>query len=302
MEWTTKMTAHYHYATATYDRLNGSLIDVQPIAPPASANQTLLASPIPLSAPDYRTLYSKLLVPINGSSNALERTKIDSFTYDLIWLHRTYQVSFPDQEDAPLSYLQNFLAVPIQFGIVAMEFANYTQDPELLKVFFGPQGLPLPDDMITVAVGGRSTSRLLIQEWTGWAFIAGTVAMLLLAGGGIWWLLSRPTPVLGSSGIPELDILRAGGWDGPDSHGQQRRGSGGGQGFTDRRGDGRMVVHLPEGVAALTRRETTSGWRMASSLRDWGIVAVNQGRDEGPTLVAVQKVKGKKSTRDMQVP
>ncbi|KAK0639687.1 hypothetical protein B0T16DRAFT_312968, partial [Cercophora newfieldiana] len=205
MPWTVKLTASYQSVTVTYDRVNGSIIDHRAIPAPASTPKELLD--VPLSAVDYLALWRKILIPpANTSTSDLVTTKINSILYDITWLHRTYEVTFPDQKDAPLTYLSNFLAVPLQFGVVAVEFANYTVPKGIVDAFLGGKGFLLPEELRTVAVGGHSTTRLAIKEWTGWVFIGGAVGMLVLAAVGIGWVLSRPIKGIGRSGIPELDI------------------------------------------------------------------------------------------------
>lgn len=218
MDWTTKLTARFQSVTVTYDRNNGSIVDAKAVfsspspSSPSPQSSSREENIIPLSAADYLTLFKQILIPPPPESNrTLEITKINSITYDLTWLHRTYQVSFPDQKDTPLSYLRNFLAVPLQFGVVATAFANYSTDPLTLGFILGGKTLPLPEEMRTVAIGGRSTSLLVIRAWTGWTFIAGTAGMLAACVGGIGWLMMRRVRVFGTTGIPELDILRVAG-------------------------------------------------------------------------------------------
>ncbi|KAK4450959.1 hypothetical protein QBC34DRAFT_484187 [Podospora aff. communis PSN243] len=199
MPWTVKMTAYYQSATVTYDRDNGSIIDLRAIPHHPSTPPELID--VPLSAKDYLDLWRKILIPEppkNTSTTRIEltRTKINSILYDITWLHRTYEVTFPDQKDAPLTYLSNFLAVPLQFGVVAVEFANYTVPKAVVDAFLDGKGFLLPEELRTVA-------------WTGWVFIGGAIVMLVLAAVGIAWVLSRPVKGIGRSGIPELDILRS---------------------------------------------------------------------------------------------
>lgn len=284
MEWTTKMTAYFQFATVTYNRNNGSIVDIK--ASPAG-----LSDQISLSAADYITLFSKLLIPSAGETDALIITKINSIIYDLTWLHRTYQVTFPDQKDTPTSYLRNFLAVPLQFAVVATEFANYSIPADVLKAFFGEDGLPLPEVMRTVAVGGKSTTMLLIKEWTGWAFIGGAIVMLLVATGGVVWVLSRPVKVVGRIGIPELDILRVGGWDRGDENGIER-----GEQTDIRAGEPtpRGLTELPGGTVGRDQHDASS-WKLAAALKYWRVVSVKGNGGADATLIAVPSdTRGKK--------
>lgn len=284
MQWTVKLSASYRSATVTYDRINGSIINLVPLPPPTNAS-------VPLSAPDYILLWKKILIP-SSSSSLLENTKINSILYDITWLHRTYEVTFPDQKDAPLTYLSNFLAVPLQFGVVALEYANYSVSKELVDTFLGGRGFFLPEELRSVAVGGRSTTRLVILEWTGWVFIGGAIGMGVISAAGLGWVLTRPMKGFGRSGIPELDILRVGGWSQwEEGEGQRLKEKEremwdrerGGSGRLQRRRTGLMA--LPGGGLGLSR-DNTSSWKLAVALKEWSVVSVT---GEDTTFVAVQR-------------
>ncbi|KAK3386865.1 hypothetical protein B0H63DRAFT_141637 [Podospora didyma] len=267
MEWSTKMTAFKQFTTVTYDRTNGTIIDVKATPDPNPQH-------MPLDATDYRRIWNKILLlpKDNTSTTPLIQTKVNSILYDLTWLHRTYQVSFPDQKQTPVNYLHNFLAVPLQFSIVAHEFVNYTH-PLIAQVL---GGLPLPEEMQTVAVSGWSSSRLIIQEWTGWVFISGSVAVLVSAMVCIVWIATRPDPLFSTTGVPELDILRV----------TEREGGGGQHGYgviddmpvrntSSSVARGRQPGNLTTLPNGRVSRGVPSGWRLALSLRHWRIRAVS---------------------------
>ncbi|KAK4443284.1 hypothetical protein QBC34DRAFT_452626 [Podospora aff. communis PSN243] len=74
----------------------------------------------------------------------------------LIWLLRLYADVFPDDRFTPLTHLQNFLAIPVQFSTVWSQFANYTvQDNPLASGL-----LAMSPDMLTTAESGREADRL----------------------------------------------------------------------------------------------------------------------------------------------
>src|SRR5438128_2394920 len=103
MQWTTKMSAYKQFVTTTYDRTNGSILNIKVTSDP---------EPMYLNASHYRVLWNKLVVPSPTSlSSTTEISQLNSFVYALTWMHRTYAVSFPDERGVPITYLHNFLAI-----------------------------------------------------------------------------------------------------------------------------------------------------------------------------------------------
>ena len=69
---------------------------------------------------------------------------------------------------------------------------------------------PLPDDMISVARGGRSASRLAILPWAGWVFIGVSWALHGSVFVGIAWVLCRGKAVgAGEMGVGDLGAIRS---------------------------------------------------------------------------------------------
>ena len=186
-------------ATTSYDQKNQSIINVQ-----VDDNQQ--PKQIALSADDYKQIIAGALQP-SASSTAIDNNNVNTVGYTIAWFHRTFIKSFRTDKNTVVSNLHNFLAVPVQFNIVAHIFANYTANTR------GLGDLPLfslPDDMISVARGGTSASRLAILPWTGWVFIAVGWALHVAVFVGIVWVLCQNDAVkAGEMGVQDLDAIRS---------------------------------------------------------------------------------------------
>ena len=188
LKWATVMATYKQYATTAYNRQNFSIVDVRPTAD---------LEQMPLNASDYMTIFKKIMIPTSAATDT-DRAGIDFLIYTLTWLHRTYLGSFPDDQNSLVTNLHNFLAIPLQFTVTAVQYANYTADGKF----------PLPEDTTTIATNGWSKSRLAIQPWTGWLFIAAAAALLLAVMAGILWILRREAPSPPATGIGDFDTLR----------------------------------------------------------------------------------------------
>lgn len=165
-------------------------------------------SPFPLSAKDYLTILGRILVPpsVNGTTSLTDKQlrdadNINSLVYAITWMHRTFLKSFPSDRISSISNLHNLLAVPVQFSVTARTYANYSQT--LFQ-------LPLPETMRTTATGGKSRSRLKIQQWAGWLFIGADLAVHAGMVAGIVWILflrdGEPLPP--DSAFKEIQVVR----------------------------------------------------------------------------------------------
>lgn len=155
-----------------------------------------------LNASEYLAITKRVLIP-RSSESQVDSTNINALNYFLTWAHRTYRYSFPDDRNTLISTLHNFLAVPLQFTVTAVQFSNYTAGQ------LGLGSFPMPNDTITVATSGRSSSRLFIQPWAGWLFIAGNLALLVFVLGGILFMLLQETKLPQTTGVDELDFARS---------------------------------------------------------------------------------------------
>lgn len=187
------MTAYKQFTTTSYDRQNSSIVDVQMTSNP---------QPVFLNATEYLAIANRVLIPTSFEGE-VDKNNINALNYFLTWAHRTYRYSFPDDRNTLITTLHNFLAVPLQFTVTAVQFSNYTAEQ------LGLGSFPMPNDTITIATSGRSSSRLFIQPWAGWLFIAGNLALLAFICGGIMFMLLQETKLPHTTGVEELDVIRS---------------------------------------------------------------------------------------------
>lgn len=155
-----------------------------------------------LNATEYLAIVNRVLIPTSFESQ-VDKNNINALNYFLTWAHRTYRYSFPDDTNTLTTTLHNFLAVPLQFTVTAVQFSNYS------TAKFGLGAFPMPNDTITVATSGRSSSRLFIQPWAGWLFISGNLALLAFIFGGIVFMLLQESKLPHTTGVEELDVVRS---------------------------------------------------------------------------------------------
>ena len=128
---------------------------------------------------------------------------VGAFMFSLGWYLRLYQDRFGDDQQNPLSLLQNFLTIPIQFSTTALQFANATIEAELP----GSGIFPMPLDLQTTAVAARITPRFIGKLWAVIAFITVGSALLLWAGCILWWMLFQRPSMHNPSSFPEIDMI-----------------------------------------------------------------------------------------------
>ncbi|KAK4041495.1 hypothetical protein C8A01DRAFT_14761 [Parachaetomium inaequale] len=236
------MTRYKQYATTAYNGLDFSILNVSPTSP---------AVPETLDATIYLAIWSKIFHPpdptSNTSPNENDIAVTNALTYAATWLLRLYDDVFPDDAHTPLSHLRNFLAIPQQFMVTCLQFANYSV-PAGLKEWEGR--FALPDDMQTTAVRGRSTTRFLALGWVVWVYIASAGVVVVGVGGVILGMVVRREGIPGSSGFVEVDLA---------ARFQDTRGDGEGDGLRAMRelgrvGELRTAVSSSFGVARELRR------------------------------------------------
>jgi len=198
MHSTTRLTAFRQQTTTSYNRRNGSIVDIEI---PSGARPI----PINTNASDFKTVFHAILTPSPTASLA-DISNINALIYAMTWSHRTYVKSFPDDKDFTTATLRNALAVPFQHTITAAIFGNYSASERGAKAV---AQFVLPDQMITTATGGTSGSRLAIQKWTGWLFVAGDATVHLAVLGGLVWVLLRRGPLPETIGLGDIQGPRA---------------------------------------------------------------------------------------------
>jgi hypothetical protein len=187
LETTTLLTVYRQYAKTIYDREDLSIKQVK---------ATTEAEIVPIVGDETRQIWDRIFVPDDHASE-IDNQSINVTISRLAWKYRTYKEFFPDN-DSPVEHLHNFLSVPLQFAVTAMQFANYTLNEQDLGLF--------PPDLITVATGGRSIQKFVGQLWTSWVFISSGVAIVVLSGCAFTWIVSQNHLVPSQSGIIELDF------------------------------------------------------------------------------------------------
>jgi hypothetical protein len=173
------------------------------------------------------------------------------------WLLRLYDDVFPDDAHTPLSHLRNFLAIPQQFMVTCLQFANYSV-PAGFAEAFGTR-FALPDDMRTVAVRGRSTTRLLALGWVVWVYFASAGVVVVGVGGVVVWMVVRREGIPASSGFVEVDLAAR--FRDDDAVAAAIRGA------DDGDGDGLRVIRDLGRARELRTAVTSSSFRVARELR-----------------------------------
>lgn len=283
------MTRYKQYATTAYSGLDFSILNVSPTSPPI---------PEPLNASTYLATWSKIFQPPpppppppgpspasldndndnsnNSNSQNQTRTQTDNdqamtsaLTYAVTWLLRLYDDVFPDDAHTPLSHLRNFLAIPQQFMVTCLQFANYSVPAELEAQLAGR--FALPADMRTEAVRGASTTRFLAVGWVVWVYIASAAAVVVGVGAVVVGMVVRREAVPSSTGFVEVDLA---------ARFQDTREAGDGDGGWG--GDGLAVIRQL-GRAREVSTAVTSSFGVARELRRRRIrvVSVSDGERRG---------------------
>ncbi|KAG7103368.1 hypothetical protein HYQ45_017525 [Verticillium longisporum] len=239
----TLMTVYRQNATTTYDRSDLSIKHVTP-----TSKQVLQ----PMSAPEALRIWRRIFIP-TSKADLIDRQSINVTIHRLAWKYRTYTEFFPDH-DVPVEQLRNFLAVPLQFGITALQYANYT-------MALPPEKRAFPPELLTVATGGRSIMKFVGPLWTAWVFIVSGVLVIVVSGCGFWYILVQAHPVPRPSGILEVDFavkledVRA------------------------RNGESSMG-NFSEVAEEMHSREDYSAWSIIKSLRDKRIAMTPQASND----------------------
>ncbi|KZL81271.1 hypothetical protein CI238_00358 [Colletotrichum incanum] len=185
----TLFTAYRQNATTMYSQKDLSIQHVEPVSNPVR---------VPMLESDMELIWERVFRPRQFPTQ-IDLESINVTISRMAWKYRTYTEFFPDNQ-MHVELLQNFLSVPLQFAVTAMQYANYTLAlPEEKRTF--------PPELLTTATGGRSIKRFVSQPWTVWVFIAAGTLVVSLSGVGFWWILSQPHPLPKPSGIVELDFV-----------------------------------------------------------------------------------------------
>ncbi|KXX75179.1 hypothetical protein MMYC01_209621 [Madurella mycetomatis] len=132
-------------ATTTYSRHDLQIRKVSF----ASSSLSEAGAPQPLNRTQFLPIWDKIFrMSGHPSESETDRIQVRSLLYSLAWLLRLYADVFPDDPFTPLTHLQNFLAIPLQFSTVCSQFANYTVGENPL---FPVGAFAMSGDMLTTA-------------------------------------------------------------------------------------------------------------------------------------------------------
>ena len=175
------MSIFKRYATVAYDRQNFSILSVESVSPP---------EPVTYDPSDFRAIYSRAFVP-SANKTSDDTIAVEALLFQIGWLLRLYQDDYRDDKETPLTYLQGFLTIPVQFYTAAFEYANatYARNAITLEGTY----LNIPSDLETEVSAALIKFRVQAKDWTFWVF-CGVVSMLMLWCGIIfvWILIQRP--------------------------------------------------------------------------------------------------------------
>ncbi|CAG9939740.1 unnamed protein product [Clonostachys rosea f. rosea IK726] len=195
IQYSTNVSVYEQYTRTTYNRNNFSIVNTELTSPVGE-------SQITLKEDEYRRIFRKVLNA--NTTRRSDLSNMDALVHSITWLHRTYDNSFPDDQQSVLTSLHNFIGVSLQFMVTAVQFANYT-----VNVGGGTDTtLALPDSMVTSAVSGRSMQKLSIQHWTGVIFIVTEGLIIVFTALAILLILWGVERLPDKSATAEIDILR----------------------------------------------------------------------------------------------
>lgn len=231
-----------------YSQKDLSIQHVEPVSKPVR---------FPMLEPDMELIWDRVFRP-RPSPAQIDLESINVTISRMAWKYRTYTEFFPDNQ-MHVELLQNFLAVPLQFAVTAMQYANYTLAlPEEKRTF--------PPELLTRATGGRSIKRFVSQPWTVVVFIASGALVVSLSGAGFWWMLSQAHPLPKPSGIVELDFVSRV----SDLQGRRRT----------ERGDQEQFADLVHDIGS---RKKYSAWQIIQALQErrLGLAPVEVDEESG---------------------
>jgi hypothetical protein len=187
----TLLAVYRQNATTAYSRQNLTILHFDTDATPNTYN---------IDTTLFWTIWD-ILFDQDKSQQALDSAFQNSVFFELTWFLRLYQDRYK-YDQRPLAYLQNFIAIPLQFSTTALQFANATLAGENLTNVF-----PLPADLQVTASGARVVTRFKGQVWTFYVFTAIGGCLVLYPGVIITWILLHRVALLFSpSGFPVVDF------------------------------------------------------------------------------------------------
>ncbi|MDF2434860.1 MAG: hypothetical protein JWP44_4491 [Mucilaginibacter sp.] len=189
-----QMSAFLHVVTTIYDVDSRMITNVQ---------SPYLVGPLFVNITEYDAIWDT----ISNTPFSSDQIAWDSFLYRLCELYRGYgeEPYLWAGDDSKLrEHLQNFLAVKMNFGTLLTVFLdNALTELGLNHTRFSN----LMGQTLTTATWGRSIQVFVAQRWTVTVFGGASIAVVLVCGGYIHWVLMQDEPTPKCTGIPEIDLI-----------------------------------------------------------------------------------------------
>ncbi|KAK3936514.1 hypothetical protein QBC46DRAFT_357414 [Diplogelasinospora grovesii] len=147
----------------------------------------------------YWQIWGRVFIPHQNSSS-FDNSSIASLIGSLTWLLRLEHDLYSSDKNTPVTYLQNFLAVPLQFTVSCIQYANYTSGD-------AAGTWAMPDEFKTQAIFGTSDNRIYGPPGPTISFIAVAVATDLIFAAMIFWMLVQGRPLRATPPINDLDLI-----------------------------------------------------------------------------------------------
>jgi len=187
----TAFAVYRQNATVAYSRQNLSILHVDIVSSPYT---------YPITASEFWTIWDKLLDPAQVKQPSDSMLQNSAF-FELTWYLRLYQDRYK-YDNQPLTYLHNFITIPLQFGTTALQIANATLAASNLT-----NVIPIPTDLEVTANGAQIITRFKGKIWTFCIFTAIGGSLVLYSGLILGWILLRRVPLLfNPSSFPVFDF------------------------------------------------------------------------------------------------
>jgi hypothetical protein len=184
---------HKRYATVAYDRTNFSILAIESIKDPEPTPPASVAEVVANLTHTFSIAFSSIPTSLNTSDPDFP-TYAATFIaqYDIGWALRLYQDLYRNYPGGPISVLQSFLTVPIQFSTTAWQAADFDS---------------LPSDLKTTASLSSPAYRALGKLWMLIVFAVGAGVLILWAVACLMWVAIWGPLCPNASRYPEIDIV-----------------------------------------------------------------------------------------------
>jgi len=166
-------------------------------------------TPMLLDVGHFKAPWDRLLTPEthsgaqNNSSGSVQNSNAAQGLLDRLELMQNFQPGSGSTDNT--ERVRNFLAISIQFGSTATQWANASVPENLLETF--RDLFPLPEEIAKSATVGKLTQRFVVMPWAAWTFIAAGLFVTATSGCVLFGILLQSRPVTKQAGIPEFDVI-----------------------------------------------------------------------------------------------